>query len=308
MESTTIIKQSSAKYPDCIWMQANVVRRKSCKSDYNCTECRFDRVMKQVSRENARLRESGLSPKGKKGRIVSWKEQLKSRPLSKRPCIHHMKGRIEFRACTHEYRCGNCDFDQYFNDQFSVHAVVNPVHVLDIKGFQVPQGFYIHPGHTWVKMEEGSLVKVGLDDFALRLLGPLDRIEAPLMGKEVKQGRADINISRGNREAKLTSPISGVVTAINPRLREEGSIANQHPYTEGWVMAVQADHLRQDLKNLMINQETGPFMEDQVGQLYHTIEEVAGPLATDGGHLGDDIFGSLPELEWEMIINTFLKA
>ena len=252
MESTTIIKQPSEMYPNCIWMQANVVRRKSCKSDYNCTECRFDRVMKQVSRENARLRESGLSPKGKKGRIVSWKEQLKSRPLSKRPCIHHMKGRIEFRACTHEYRCGNCDFDQYFNDQFSVHAVVNPVHVLDIKGFQVPQGFYIHPGHTWVKMEEGSLVKVGLDDFALRLLGPLDRIEAPLMGKTVEQGRGDITLRRSTETARIQSPISGVVADINPDLREQGNVANQDPYTQGWVMRLHCRDLRHDLKKLIL--------------------------------------------------------
>jgi len=289
-------------------MQADVVRRKSCKTDFNCAECRFDRVMRHVASENAVLGESGQRLSGKKGKIISWKDQLKSRPLVKRPCIHHMKGRIEFRTCTHEYHCGNCDFDQYFHDQFSVHAVVNPIHVLNIKGFRIPQGYYLHPGHTWVKMEEGGLVKVGLDDFALRLVGPLDRIEAPLMGKEVKQGRADINITRGDHQASLLSPISGVVTAINPILREEGQIANQHPYTEGWVMAVQADHLRHDLKHLMINQETGPFMEKQVGQLYQAIEEIAGPLSTDGGYLGDDIFGSLPGIEWENLIKIFLSA
>lgn len=308
MKPISMQTQSHDAFPKCIWMQADVISRKSCKSDFNCTECRFDRVMKHVARENAMLRESGRRPVGKKGKIVSWKEQLKSRSMAKRPCIHHMKGRIEFRICTHEYRCGNCDFDQYFQDQFSVHAVVNPVHVLNVKGFRIPQGYYVHPGHTWVKMEEGDLVKVGLDDFALRLMGPLDRIEAPLMGKEVKQGRADINIARGNHQASILSPVSGVVTAINPKLREEGRLANQHPYTEGWVMAVQANHLRQDLKNLMINQETAPFMEKQVEQLYQTIEDVAGPLSTDGGYLGDDIFGSLPGLEWERLMKTFLHV
>ena len=81
-----------------------------------------------------------------------------------------MKRRIGFRACTNEYLCGNCEFDQYFDDQYAVHAVVKPVDVLDIDGFKIPQGFYLHKGHTWVKIEKDQTVRVGLDDFALRML------------------------------------------------------------------------------------------------------------------------------------------
>ena len=108
------------KISPCIWMQAQVVRRRLCESDYQCTTCRFDRAMRRVSDENRHLREQGLLPKGKRGRIVFWKEKLKELPPWKRPCIHHMKERIEFKACTQEYRCGNCEFDQYFHDQYSV--------------------------------------------------------------------------------------------------------------------------------------------------------------------------------------------
>ncbi|MFC1869038.1 glycine cleavage system protein H [Thermodesulfobacteriota bacterium] len=308
MKSICDIKESLDKSLKCIWMQAGVVSRKYCKIDYNCPECRFDMVMRFVAHENILLKQAGKVPGGKRGKVVLWKERLRSLPVAKRPCIHHMKSRIEFRACTNEYRCGNCDFDQYFHDQYSVHAVVNPVDVLETRGFKIPQGYYFHHGHTWLKIEENSSVRVGVDDFALRLMGPLDRIEAPLMGKEVKQGRKDISAIRGRRKAKLLSPISGVVTAINTRLREEGSLANQHPYTDGWVMRIQPDRLRQDLKNLMINRETGDFIEGQVEQLYGVIEEVAGPMSTDGGDLGHDIFGGMPQLGWERLTNIFLQT
>ncbi len=308
MKTISMLKKIRDSHPKCIWMQAKVVKQKTCKSDYLCAECRFDRVMRNVANENAALKPIDRASCGKKGKIVLWKERLKTLPVTKRPCIHSMKGHIVFRTCTNEYRCGSCDFDQYFQDQYSVHAIVNPVDVLDVKGFRVPQGYYFHHGHTWVKMEENALVKVGLDDFVLRLMGPLDRIEAPLMGKAVKQGRADITIIRGNRQAKLLSPISGVVTAINPKLREKGNLANQEPYSAGWVMAVQADQLRRDIQDLMINQETGKFLEGQVEQLYYMIEDVAGPLAADGGHLGHDIFGSMPELGWERLQKTFLHT
>ena len=289
-------------------MQADVVSRKFCKQDYNCPECHYDRVMLGIALENKELKLEGIIPKGKRGRIISWQDKLRARALSKRPCIHHMKGRIEFRLCHNEYRCGNCDFGQFFDDQYSVHAVVRPVDELDIKGFKIPQGYYFHHGHTWVKIEEGSSVRVGIDDFALRLLGPFDRIEAPLMGREVKQGRADISLTRGENLAKVLSPISGVVTSINPNLREEGHLANQNPYSEGWVMIVQPTMLRRDLKNLMIHNETGDFMEKQVDRLYQEIEEVAGPLATDGGLLGDDIYGNMPQFDWKRLTKIFLKT
>ena len=293
---------------ECIWMQARVVSQRFCRIDYNCPECRFDRIMKYVSQENRRLRHAGKLPGGKRGRIVSWKESLRSLPKAKRPCIHHMKDRIEFRTCTNDYRCGNCDFDQYFHDQYSVHAVVNPVEVLDINGFSIPQGYYFHHGHTWAKIEEGSTVRVGIDDFALRLMGPLDMVDAPLMGKEVWQDNADISVVRGKHQAKLLSPVSGVVTAINSRLRDQGSLANRDPYTEGWVMRVQPVRLRRDLRNLMINRETGGYLEEQVERLYKVIEDVAGPLAADGGYLGNDIYGSMPQLGWERLIDTFLHT
>ncbi len=226
----------------------------------------------------------------------------------KQPCLHHMKGRIDFRACTHDYQCGNCEFDQYFSDQYTVHAVVRPVDVLDIKGFKIPHGYYLHRGHTWVKIEEGSTVRVGLDDFALRLLGPLDRVDAPLLGKEVKQDRDDILLSRSSNTARVQSPISGVVTDINPELRERGSLANQDPYTQGWVMRLHSQNLRQDIKNLMIGEQASQYLDGEIDRLYEVIEEEAGPLAADGGYLGDDIYGNLPQTSWQKLTRQFLRT
>jgi len=144
MGSSDLHSRFTAKNSPCIWMQAGVVRRRLCEIDYECTKCRFDRAMRRASDENSRLREQGLAPQGKRGRIVFWKDKLKELPPWKRPCLHHMKGRIEFKACTHEYYCGNCEFDQYFHDQYSVYAVVKPVDFLDIEGFKIPHGFYLH--------------------------------------------------------------------------------------------------------------------------------------------------------------------
>jgi hypothetical protein len=38
------------------------------------------------------------------------------------------------------------------------------------------------------------------------------------------------------------------------------------------------------------------------------IEETAGPLAADGGYLGEDIFGNLPQTSWQKLTQLFLRT
>ncbi len=296
------------KQQPCIWMQARVVRQKLCNAEFQCKPCRFDKTMQQVAWENKRQRARGRIPSGKKGQVIFWKDKLKELPVWKRPCLHHMKNRIDFRACTNDYQCGSCEFDQYFQDQFTVHAVVKPVAVLDVHGFRIPQGYYLHHGHTWVRIEENSEVRIGLDDFALRTFGPLDKIAAPLMGKELKQESRDIALKRGALEAKLLSPVSGVITATNIDLMEQGKKTDLDPYTNGWVARVHAPDLRRELKHLMIGAEAKKFLAVEVDDLYQVIEEEAGPLAADGGTLGNDIYGNLPETSWDRLTKRFLRT
>ncbi len=216
MKSFRFENQPAGTSDPCIWMQAGVVRKKICNIDFQCSECRFHSALNHVAGKNRQLKSQGIIPGGKKGKIINWRERLKEMPPTKRPCVHSMKRKINFRSCTNEYRCSDCEFDQYFMDQYTVHAVIKPVDIIDIDGFKIPQGYYLHKGHAWIKLEEGSEVRIGLDDFALRLLGPLDRIQSPLLGMEVKQDRGDITMDRGMYKAKLLSPVSGVVTAVNP--------------------------------------------------------------------------------------------
>jgi len=182
------------------------------------------------------------------------------------------------------------------------------VDVLNVHGFRIPQGYYIHKGHSWVKIEEGQTVRLGLDDFALRLLGPLDHFKAPLIGKRMKQSNSEIVIKRGDKTATILSPVSGVVTDVNSRLREEGNLANKDPYTDGWIVRLHSENLRNELKDLYMGSETKEFMEKEVKLLYDVIEESEGLLNIDGGYLGEDIYGKMPKIGWERLTGLFLRT
>ncbi len=303
---SSIRQQIDSGAKSCIWMQAGVVRRKECRQDYECVNCRFDRALQRIADENRKIFKAGGTPPGKRGRIVYWKDNLKKLPPFRQPCLHSMKGGIGFRSCHNEYNCGKCEFDQFFLDQVSVHAVVKPVDVLDIHGIKIPQGYYLHPGHAWVKVEESTSVRIGIDDFALRVFGPLDEVVSPLIGKTVGRDQPAISLKRGSKEAKLRSPVSGVVTAVNPDLREYGHAAGKDPYSGGWIMKLATDNLRADLQYLMIGDESRACIEKDTARLFELIEAAAGPLAADGGQLGRDVYGNLPEIGWERLAKAFL--
>src|ERR1700739_83843 len=58
-----------------------------------------------------------------------------------------------------------------------------------VGGFEVPENLRYHPGHTWALSESPSLVRVGMDDFASKLTGKIERITLPQRGQWIRQGQ-----------------------------------------------------------------------------------------------------------------------
>lgn len=302
------ILQTTQTAPDCLWMQAGVVRKKLCFSDFSCTTCRFDRALSHACRENEQMREQGKVRAGKKGQLVFWKDRMAKMPLAKRPCVHSMKGRISFKACPKSYHCVDCEFDQYFHDQFKVHTIMKPVGFEDIGGVSLPAGFYLHPGHTWLKIEDGNRGRVGIDDFSSRLLGKFDRMAAPLMGKELKQGHTALTLFREDNAVSFLAPVNGTITDVNEQVRKNPGLIQDAPYTDGWIFVVHCPNLKQDLKQLLFMEDNTRFMETEVGRLFEFLEETTQLKAADGGTLVNDIYGNLPGVDWNQLTERFIPG
>lgn len=54
--------------------------------------------------------------------------------------------------------------------------------------FEVRKNLRYHPGHTWALGESPNFVRVGVDDFATRLIGKADGITIPNQGPWIRQG------------------------------------------------------------------------------------------------------------------------
>ncbi len=277
----------------CLWMQAGVVEFKNCNNFYDCTTCKYDQGMrKQV--EN--------------GKQLSWQDAMRKRPSLARVCRHTLTRRIERRACAYNYECSTCDFDQFFEEVWATKTGSRPHDIQNIKGFQVPSGSYFHDGHTWARIESGGVIRVGMDDFSLKLLGKADAFDLPLMGKELSQGKAGWGLKREANLADVLSPVDGVIVEVNGRLREKPMLANQEPYGEGWLFAIRNQDTKGAFKKLMDDTASLNWMAAEIGKLEGMIESVAGPLAADGGYITNDIYGNLPALGWKNLTRTFLKT
>jgi glycine cleavage system H lipoate-binding protein len=285
-------KTAKAATP-CLWMQAGVVKFKGCDNYYDCTSCRYDHAMDQ---------------KVAKGKQISWQEAMKRRPDLDRVCRHSLTGRIEKRMCAYDYECGKCDFDQYFEDVWTAKTKAFPAEMQQVKGFDVPMGYYFHNGHAWARIESGGYIRVGLDDFALKVLGEADALDLPLIGKELDQSKAGWGLKRKDNLADVLSPVDGVIMEVNSNVRENPKLANNEPYGDGWLFMVRTPDIKGTMKSLMVDQDSLSWIGTEVNHLETMIEEVAGPLAADGGYLADDIYGNLPDLGWKNLTQKFLKT
>jgi glycine cleavage system H lipoate-binding protein len=274
-------------------MQAGAVKFKNCTNFYDCTSCTYDHAM---------------SEKVKTGKQVSWQAAMRLRPEMHRACRHALTGRFPKRACAYNYECVTCDFDQFFEEVWSVQTAAAPAEVLRIQGYDVAMDHYFHEGHTWARIESGGAIRVGMDDFALKLLGIADGYDLPLMGKELNPGKPSWGIKRREKTADVLSPLGGVILEVNPRVRETPATANHEPYGGGWLFLVHTPDIKNALKPLMTDQQSVGWLNGEVVRLEQMIEEVAGPLAADGGHFAEDIYGRLPSLGWERLTKAFLRT
>ncbi len=285
-------KKAKAATP-CLWMQAGVVKFKNCDNYYDCTTCKYDHAMGQ---------------KAAKGKQVSWQEAMRLRPDMDRVCRHSLTQRIDTRICAYDYECAQCDFDQYFEDIWTTKNKSMPSEIQQVKGFDVPMGYYFHDGHAWARIESGGNIRIGLDDFSLKLLGQADAFDLPLMGKELDQGKAGWGLKRKDNNADVLSPIDGVIVEVNSKVRENPVLANREPYSDGWLFMVRTPDVKKTMNKLMTDQNSLAWINEEVSHLENMIEEVAGPLAADGGHLAADIYGNLPDLGWDKLTQKFLKT
>ena len=164
---------------------------------------------------------------------------------------------------------------------------------------------YFHQGHTWAMATAGGTITLGLDNFSQKIIGAIDNIELPKVGRFLKQGRIAWRLHRGNRVLPQISPVDGTIVEVNENLQKEPSLANQSPYEKGWVLKVKPARLKENMRNLLHGQLADKWMELAKSQLAARFPQSLGPVYQDGGELIDGVGNTLTDEEWEIVKREF---
>ena len=193
-------------------------------------------------------------------------------------------------------------FEQLLEDQSECYASLDRPLVRDVFGFGVPTSLYLHRGHTWVALETCGRVRIGLDDFSQKVLGPADEMRLPSPGEKFQRDRVGLHLVRQGKKAAVLAPLDGVVEVVNPKVRQRPGLAHDDPYGEGWLCVVTPTNLKPDLEKLLFGQRNVAWIENEAHKLLGMLESAAGVTLPSGGIIIDDIYGHYPKLGWRRLV------
>jgi glycine cleavage system H protein len=170
--------------------------------------------------------------------------------------------------------------------------------------FRLPEEIYYHLGHSWAAPEGKNLVKVGVDDFAQKLVGKINAIQVPGIGSTINQGDKGWTLEVDSKTIDMLSPVDGKVVAINEKIVNSPENVNKYPYVS-WLMKVESPRFSVNKKQLVSGTLAKKWMEEVRENLLSKMSYNAGLVYQDGGLLVDGMAKSLDKDKWDEIARDF---
>lgn len=242
------------------------------------------------------------------------------------PCVWVLAGVLSYRLCDRDYRCEECELH---------HALQrHPLPARPLAGLDSPvaeadqgvsdflcrllEGCTLHldrpytASHFWLVPSSDHEVVLGLDDYIIRVLEPIDEIVSPGVGTWLMRDQPCGWMKRGHIAIPLRLPLSGEVTGFNRVYASQPS--TQSGEAEDWLFRVRPHEALDSLPGLFRGaralgwhreklrllgryltealgsdgvREVGTALADG-GAPVHNLEAVIGPQAFQ--RLVDDLF------------------
>ncbi len=110
----------------------------------------------------------------------------------------------------------------------------------------IPSDLRYTKDHEWVRVT-GSMVRVGITDYAQDALGDVVFVQLPDVGSvfSAQQGLGEIESTKSVSD--VYAPVAGKVVAVNDALVDHPELLNSDPYGEGWICEIEYSQLDESL-------------------------------------------------------------
>jgi glycine cleavage system H lipoate-binding protein len=177
---------------------------------------------------------------------------------------------------------------------------------LNVGEFAIPGGVFISEGHTWAAISQDGEVKIGIDDFAKKLIGKIDDILFPNLGMIIQKGQPLFSIKQGKRTLHFNSPVSGLVSKLNHDLRDDLLALDYSPYEKNWFCSIDAEKLDTELAELKIGKNAVSYYQEEIDRFIKQMKDILKEdKSADELYWGE--IEKLEEKEWYVITGEFFK-
>ncbi|MFQ6091749.1 MAG: glycine cleavage system protein H [bacterium] len=181
-----------------------------------------------------------------------------------------------------------------------------------VENFELPKGLFFHKGHTWANLEASGRMKVGVDDFAQKILGRFDRFKVRKVGERVKQGEKIFSVQQGKHSLSFTSPVDGIISSVNEEVIDDPQVVKENPYEAGWIYTVKPADLARNIRQLTIAEDATAWLRNEVRNFRDFIAEqfvqdkLVGQTLQDGGLPVEGLMEHMDEFTWMRFQEEFL--
>ena len=173
-----------------------------------------------------------------------------------------------------------------------------------------PQGIFLDPHHSWVRITADGTLRVGIDDFLAEAVGDVDGVEAPPRGAQVKRGEPLLKLRVKDKVLVVPAPTSGEVVAVNDHVAAQPWTVNRDPYGVGWVVALWTRDHHEAIKPLRIGSAATAFLRGELQRLADFLTPTGTlatvPLLADGGIPRKGALAAVDNERWDSFQKEFL--
>ena len=131
---------------------------------------------------------------------------------------------------------------------------------------RAPGGIFFAPSHTWLSLFPSGNVRIGADDFVLRMMVSPTVTFLKNPGERAKKGEPLFQLKEGSRTLTVRSPIDGEILGINEDVRQHPELLKQMLFSGGWAYTVKPQR-PSELTHLLLGDNSRVRIQKELGRL-----------------------------------------
>ena len=129
--------------------------------------------------------------------------------------------------------------------------------------WKVPKSIYLSEGHTWLHPDPSVGLRVGADALVAHALGAVEKVVLPKLGELVRSGQTLFQLQFHGCNLKLSSMVTGQVTALNPGLGKRPELVAKDPYGSGWICTISPTQPQSGSEGVRSGQKAAAWLEQE---------------------------------------------